>query len=320
MAETTRQHGFDWSDYVDWMVASAGSLAAVAERLAAHRGFKDDAGSIERALRRLRRRGSLDGGTWGSRALAVFGLPDAVHRRVRWLGQYHSRFTDLPASVAADLLRAWSHPPTTESRTGRAWIALGHGSLAIRARQHAAALAHLDRARHDLAGAPTAARLEALLARAYLVSREAVADVPPLLAAAAALLSAVDDPHDRACLHARWIDHTAYELNRAGDHAAAEARYRTIDDAAPSFALARRESGLAYARWKLGAIDDAATHARRAADHAGDGGHVRARAMALGLLARIVDDPDAHARAVAISRQLEDDTMLARLRVSPARS
>ena len=95
----------DWSAYVDWMVGVAGSLAAVADRLAAHRGYRDDAGSVERALRRLRRRGTRDGGTWGARAIAVFGLPDAVHQRVRWLGQYHSRFTDLPASVTADLLR-----------------------------------------------------------------------------------------------------------------------------------------------------------------------------------------------------------------------
>jgi hypothetical protein len=313
--------GFDWGDYVDWMVRTAGSLAAVADRLAAHRGYKDDAGSVERALRRLRRRGSLDGGTWGARALAVFGLPDAVHQRVRWLGQYHARFTDLPASMAADLLRAWDQPPTTASRTGRAWLALGHTSLALRAHDHAAALGHLDRGRADLAGAPALARIEATLARAYLASRGEVSMVAGLLAAVAAQLDEIDDGHERACLHARWIEHTAYELNRAGDHAAAEAIYRTIADHAPTFALARRESGLAYVRWKRGDVADAATHARAAVAHAGDGGHVRARAMALALLARILDDPDARPRAIAITQRLEDETMLARLgvRVGPAR-
>jgi len=305
-----RHTGFDWAAYVDWMVANTGSLAAVADRLAAHRGYKDDAGSVERALRRLRRRGTRDGGTWGTRALAVFGLPDAVHQRVRWLGQYHSRFTDLPASMAADLLRAWDQPPTTESATGRAWIALGRASLAIRARDHAAAAEHLVRARVDLTHASPLARLEAVLASAYLASSDAPG---ALLDQVPALLAEIDDPYERACLQARWVDHRAYEKNRAGDHAAAEALYRGIPDDAPAFARARRDSGLAYVRWKQGDVTVAADHARRAADHAGDGGHVRARAMALGLLARIIDDPEARARAIAISQQLEDETMLARL-------
>lgn len=307
-------HGFDWADYVDWMVGVAGSLAAVADRLCAHRGYKDDAGSVERALRRLRRRGTLDGGTWGARALAVFGLPDAVERRVQWLGQYHSRFTDLPASMGADLLRAWDQPPTTESRAGRAWLALGHCSLALRARDHAAARGHLDRARADLLAGPLLARIESLFARAYLASRDAPGDVAALLAELEPLIASVEDANERACVRARWIDHRTYELNHAGDHAASVALYRTIPDDAPHFALARRESGLAYARWKQGAIDEAAAHARAAAEHAGDGGHVRARAMALSMLSRIVDEPAARERAIAISRQLEDETMLARLR------
>ncbi|MEJ7596980.1 MAG: hypothetical protein WKG01_03635 [Kofleriaceae bacterium] len=312
--------GFDWGTYVDWMSEQAGSLAAVADRLCAYRGYKDDAGSVERALRRLRRRGSRDGGTWGARAVLVFGLPEAVDQRVRWLGQYHSRFTDLPASMAVDLLRAWSQPPTTESRTGRAWIALGHASLAIRARDHAGAAAHLARARADLAGAPPLARLETVLVRAYLATREAPATVADLLAEVPALLDEVTDPVERACLHARWIDHRGYALNQVGEPAAAEALYRSISDDGPPFARARRASGLAFARWKQGAAAEASDHARRATEHAGDGGHVRARAMALGLLARITGDPEAHARAIAISRQLEDETMLARLGVTRTRS
>ena len=311
--------GFDWGTYVDWMAHQAGSLAAVADRLCAQRGYKDDIGSVERALRRLRRRGSRDGGTWGARAVLVFGLPEAVDQRVRWLGQYHSRFTDLPASMAADLLRAWSQPPTTESRTGRAWIALGHASLAIRAHDHPAAAAHLARARTDLAGAPALARLEAVLVRAYLATREPQA-AAELLAEVPALLDEISDPVERACLQARWTDHRAYALNQAGELAAAETLYRELPADGPPFARARRESGLAYARWKHGAIAEAADHARRAAEHAGDGGHVRARAMALGMLARITSDPEAHTRAVAISQQLEDETMLDRLGVNRTRS
>ena len=44
-------HGFSWGDYVEWLVESHGSLAAVAERLSALRAYQEDAGSIERALR-----------------------------------------------------------------------------------------------------------------------------------------------------------------------------------------------------------------------------------------------------------------------------
>jgi hypothetical protein len=305
--------GFVWADYVDWIVASAGSLAAAADRLAAHRGYKDDVASVERALRRLRRRGSLDGGTWGARALAVFGLPNAIEQRVRWLGQYHARFTDLPVPVCAELVRAWDRPPTTESRTGRAWLALGHASLALRGRDHAAALAQLDRARGDLAGAPPAARAEALLARAYIASAAAPTEVACLLEAAASVIAEVDDPYDRACLEARRADQRAYELNRAGDFPAAEALYRALPEDGPAFARARRASGLAYARWKQADLAEAARWALVAAEHAGDGGHLRARAMALGLHARITGDDAARQRGLAISRQLEDETLLVRL-------
>jgi len=305
--------GFVWADYVDWVVASAGSLAAAADRLCAHRGYKDDVASAERALRRLRRRGSLDGGTWGARALAVFGLPGAVEQRVRWLGQYHARFTDLPVPVCADLVRAWDRPPTTASRDGRAWLALAHASLALRRRDHDAALVHLDRARADLAAAPPAARLEGMFARAYVASRAAPAGVAALLADAGPLLAAVTDRHDHACLEARWIDHRAYALNAGGELAAAEALYRALPEDGPPFARARRASGLAYARWKQGAGDEAARWALAAAEHAGDGGHLRARAMALGLYARIAGDDAARRRAVEISQRLEDETLLARL-------
>ena len=302
--------GFVWADYVDWLVESAGSLAAVADRLCAHRGYKDDVGSVERALRRLRRRGSAGGGTWGTRALALFGLPGDVMERVRWLAQYHARATDLPLSVSADLLRAWSAPPITESARGRAWLALGQASLALRRQERPAAIEQLDRGRADIAAAEPAARLEAIFMRAFVASRDAVDEVAPLLAQVPALLKDVMDPEDRACLHARLVDHQSYELNRAGRHAEAEALYREIPDDAPPFALARRASGLAYARWKQGAPGEAAEQARLAAEHAGDGGHVRARAMALALLDKIAGDPAARARSQAISRRLEDGRWL----------
>src|SRR6478736_1528819 len=47
------------------------------------------------------------------------------------------------------------------------------------------------------------------------------------------------------------------------------------------------QNGLAYARWKQGDAAGAAELAREAARHAGDGGHVRLRVMALSMLARV---------------------------------
>jgi hypothetical protein len=302
-------HAFDWGAYVAWLVESTGSLAAVADRLCAARGYKDDVASAERALRRLKKRGTQRGGTWGARAVAAFGLPDAVHARVRWLGQYHARFTDLPVAMCADLVRAWDRPPTTESRTGRAWLALARASLALRERRHDDAIAELDRARGDIAAAPAAARIEALFVRRYVASKHAASDRE--ISAIPALLELVEDADDRACLAARYADHRAYELNRAGDHAGAEALYRALPEDGPYFARARRASGLAYARWKQGE-PDAAAFATHATEIAGDGGHARIRAMALQLVARITGDTDAEARALAIARQLDDETLLTR--------
>lgn len=309
--------GLDWATYLDWLVATTGSLAAVADRLCAHRGYRDDIGSVERALRRLRRRGTLDGGTWGTRALAAFGLPEDAHRHVRSLAQYHARIADLPVPACADLIRAWDHPPTTASRDGRAWLALAHASLSLRRFDHTTALTHLDRARADLTTAPAAARAESLLMRAYIASKSPPRAAAPYLAALPPLLATIDDADDRACLHARHTDHLAYELNRRSDHAAAAALYLALPTTAPPFALARRASGLAYAHWKQ-ALSDAAAWAHRAVSHAGDGGHLRARAMALALLHRITGDAAPLDRALSIARRLEDATLLARF-AAPAR-
>lgn len=332
------QAGFDWADYIDWLTSSTGSLAAVADRLCASRGYKDDVGSIERALRRLRKRGTQSGGTWGTRAIAFFGLPSTIHDRVRQLGQYHSRLAELPVSMCEDLLRTWDKPPITESRTGRAWIAVARASIAVRLANLDDAIAILDCARADV-GASTEmpssesttpgeasatrtsgesrevlpARIEALLIRAYVASRTDLGAVPTLLDRVELLIGAVDHPDDRACLRARMADHRAYELNQRGEHEAAEAIYQALPDEGPTFARTRRANGIGYARWKRGETD-AADYARAAIDHAGDGGHLRGRAMALRLYARIASDVDAQARAVAIAQHLEDETLLGRFR------
>ena len=310
--------GYDWDDYVAWLVARHGSLTAVAERLAQLRGYEDDVGSIERALRRLRGRGQRDGGTWGARALAAFGLPDAITERARWMGAYHSRFTDLPLPLCQDLLRLWDRPPVSEDPASHVFLALARATCALRADDRESARTHLDRARPLLARAPAQARVEHLLTEAFIASRDEPARVPALLAEVEPLFALPMPAHDRACLHARWIDQRAFELNRARDDrppdpAAAEALYHQIAaDDVPAFARARRANGLAYARWKQGHPDEGAALAREACRHAGDGGHTRMRAMALNMLARIVggdEGAEARRRALAIAHELDDEVL-----------
>src|SRR5437660_980518 len=124
--------GFTWGEYIAGLVEEHGSLAAVASRLVELRGFVDDVNSVERGLRRLRQRGDLDGGDSGRRLLNAFGVPKDIDARVRWMGLYHTRFTDLPRSLCADQLRLWNRPPVSESRE-RVWLQLGFASLALRA-------------------------------------------------------------------------------------------------------------------------------------------------------------------------------------------
>jgi hypothetical protein len=312
--------GFTWDDYIEGLVTQSGSLTSVAERLAATRSYQDDVGSIERALRRLRARGLQPGGKWGQALLSVFGLPNGVQARLRWMAAYHSRFSDLPVTLGEDLVRLWDHPPTTERRESRAWIALARASLALRRNEYQAASELLFRAAGDLdARASADAQIEAALVRAFIASKLEPERVSSLLAEVGPKLDAVDSEDDQACLRVRWVDQRAYELNRgrqtAPNPAAAEALYRTVPVAnAPPFVLCRRANGLAYARWKQGHIAEAASLARDAARHAGDGGHVRLRVMALALLARIdPSEEESHRRALEMSRRLEDELLLTRL-------
>jgi hypothetical protein len=310
--------GFTWGDYVEFLVASCGSLAAAAERLSARRGYKEDIATIERALRRLRSRGQAGGGTWGARALAVFGLPAPADARTRWMGAYHSRFTDLPVPICLELVRVWDRPPISELPDANVWLALARATCALRGGDLESAAVHVQRARASARAAPAEARAELVLTEAFIASRVEGPRVSALLLDAEPILREPMGAADRACLHARWIDQRAYELNqgRAGaapDLAGAEALYRSLpEDGAPAFARCRRANGLAYARWKQGFAAEGAAFAREACRHAGDGGHLRMRAMALTMLARIVGGDEgaaARTRAVAIARDLDDEAL-----------
>lgn len=313
-------HGFSWGDYVDWLVETHGTLAAVAEKLASMRAFADDVGSVERALRRLRARGQLAVGTWGTRVLAAFGLPDAAGERTRWMGAYHSRFVDLPVPLCLDLVRLWDRPPVNEAPGARVWLAVAHATCALRSADVASAKDHHRRARASFAQAPADARAELLLAEAFVASRDDREKVAPLLASVEPLLApnGAMSEDDLACLHARWIDQRAYERNQHADLAGAEALYRTLPDrGVPCFALTRRANGLAYACWKQGRRDEAIALAREGVRQAGDGGHLRLRAMALSMLGRILGGAEGEAargRAIAIVTSLEDEALRMRFR------
>ncbi len=310
--------GFTWAEYLAWLVARHGALSAVAEQLCARRAWSDDRDSVERALRRLRTRGDRDGGLWGQRCLAAFGLPDAVAWRARWFGTYHSRFTDLPVGLCEDLLRLWDRPPVRDDPGAHCWLALAHASCALRSARPLEVGPHLQRARSVAKVAPPAARVELLLVEAFVASRAEPQRVDGLLDAVPVLLPDVDDAGERQSLRARWVDQVAWQWNkgrRTGreEPATAEALYRALDDdGAPPFARCRRASGLAWCRWRQGFADEGAAFARAAVDHAGDGGHTRLRAMSLQMLARMSPEPDAtslRARALAIATSLDDEAL-----------
>src|SRR5688500_9868777 len=206
--------GLSWGELVEGLVNEHGTLTAVAWKLIEH---GDDVASIERALRRLRGRGQLDGGVWGQRVLRVFGVPKSIEDRLRWMGLYHSPFNDLPLALCLDQLRLWDRPPISESRA-RVWLALGHASCALRQPQFEVALAHAERA----CGDDDAARVEAQLVLAYIASRIG-GDVDAMLGAIE--ISAALPAIDRACFEARLVDQRAYTLNKRGEHARALAMY-----------------------------------------------------------------------------------------------
>lgn len=314
---------YTWGEYVAQLVAEHGSLAALALRLAELAATPEDSASVERALRRLRQRGNLDGGDYGRRLLRAFGLPRPIEARVRWLGAYHSRFSDLPRSLCQDQLRVWDRPPVSESRA-RVWLELGQASVALRGRELERAELHLRRAR--AAGSPEpAAQIEAALVEAFLASRQrAPARVALALIDAGEKLAQADGlaPDERACLHVRWIDQQAYQRNHPPGDAAPDlhgalALYQSLppEDLHP-FVSYRRDAGLAYVHHRLGDQAAATVLANAAIGHAGDGGYLRLRAMGLQLLATIlgpIEGAAARARARAIAGRLEDEELQGRI-------
>ncbi len=310
-----------WGEYIAKLAVEHGSLAALAVKLSRMAGADADAASVERALRRLRTKTHGDGGQYGRWLLRAFGMPREIEQRAKWMGVYHSRFTDLPVSLCLDQLRLWDRPPLAESRT-RTWLELGFATCALRLDRLAEAEARLPQARggHGIA----AARIEARLLEAYIASRRGEPSTAlAILESAEPLLHDAElDADERVCLLARWLDQRAYQfLHPAGGAApnlegATRAYERIPVRDAPFFAACKRESGLAYVCFRSGDRDRAVAHAENACRHAGDGGFVRLRISALGLLARVLGEPEGsevRARAIRAARSLEDEDLLSRV-------
>lgn len=308
-----------WELYIGGLVEEHGSLAALSERLAATHAWRDDVESITRALRRLRLRGSLPGGKWGERLLRTFGLPASVDARLRFMGSYHSRFVDLPVPLCMDLVQLWDRPPTSESRAGRLWLSLARATLALREQAAEEARGHLATARATLQHGPgdAAAQIEVALGESVLASRDAPAVAAAVLDGVPALLATLTG-EDADCLRARYVGQVSHAWNHAGEIDRAEALHRELPDLAGThpFARSRRANGIAYGRFRHGDLAAALDQARLAARYAGDAGHVRLRAMALLMVARVAprtaEGAEARARARAIGQALADATLIKR--------
>lgn len=292
---TTLPHGCTWERYVETLTSEHGGLTALTQllirRAGRHTQLPDDPGSIERALRRLRARGNEPGGQYGRWLLKHFGVPASLEQSAKWMGQYHSRFADLPRSLRESQLWLWDRPPIAESgaagwiQLGLASIALERGDLALATQRHARA-----------AGLTGAGEVESELLAARLES----------------LLAALPRGEERDCYFARWIDQRAYATAHAAKPRYAEARslYLSIPETSTAaFACFRRHHGLAYCEWKLGRTPRAVAHAERAVEHAGDAGLLRFRAQALTLLAVIAPKraPKLRPRIGAIKALTFDD-------------
>lgn len=309
--------GCTWQRYLEQLTHEHGGWTALTQllvrRAGPHVGLPVDPGTIERGLRRLRVRGNAPGGQYGIWLLRHFGVPRPLEDTARWMGQYHSRFADLPLSLREAQLWLWDRPPIAESAAA-GWIHLGLASVALHRRELDTAGERLRRVDTDV----VAAQLEAALLHARLaMDAGRPAEAEPVLDGVAAGLERLPAGHERDCYQARWADQRAYHLIHAGPPPRlreAARLYRSINARSPSaFALFRRDHGLAYCHWRLGDRDRAVRHARAAVDHAGDAGHLRLRVLALQLLAHIEPGEAAtlRRRAGSIITELEQ-TDLAR--------
>lgn len=328
------QGGAGWGALIEAHVADFGGYAAFADelvhRLARVADAPRDRQTVEKGLRRLAGRGSKAGGQYGRWVLRYFGVPTTTRRWLAWLGQYHSRFADLPTSLRLEQLRLWERPPISESPQ-LIWIHLGLASVWMRSQKYERAWSRLRQAQGLAPKVGGAAALETCLLHArLLVERERQAALTQLDRAGELLDTEDLTATEQACYRARLEAQRAYlHLHpKAGEtlqlEAAATCASSIPTDSGLPFVDFRRAELLAYCARERGHFEQARTLATEAASHAADGGLVRFRVMALKLLAstwKREGNEDQHdrvrAHAQRLARLLEDEDLLQRLNKQP---
>ncbi len=318
--------GLTWRVYVERLAANSGGFTALAEALMRAAGdgaaLPADLLSVEKGIRRLVRRGNASGGQYGRWLLRYMGLPEDAERWARWLAQYHRRSTDLPLRLRLEQLQTWERPPFGESRLA-SWTQVGLASVHMRLEGAERAREHLDRARAGAAKAGAACVSEVALLDAYNAANDRRYDEARLCldTAQRAAHDASVDAEDRACLDARVVAQHAYLLTKPlhgqPDAAAFSEAQRLFENIPQStehaFVAFRKCNGLAYCAWKLGDRARGLALAREACTHAGDGGFVRFRVLALTMIARMLEDPvlarATQQRAARLARSLDDEDL-----------
>ncbi len=320
--------GFSWEAYVLAFVDQHGGWAALCDELLRRAVGADDFPSdpqvVDKGLRRLSKRGNKTGGQYGRWMIRYFGIPSSLSQWAQWMGQLHSRFSDLPSSLRFEQLSLWDRPPVTESRLAP-WIHVGMAYVLLRMQENEDAQRRLGMAERGAEQAGAACRMEVALLRAKLFTDEGRrSESEALFDAVQRWLESEElSTEERRCYHARLVGQRAFHLTRPTpgqpeDLRGALTLFESIaDEPFLPFVAFRKCNGLAYCQWKLGSPELGQHWARLAEQHAGDGGFVRFRIMALNLLSRMLGETDGgpvRARAERLARLLEDEDLLRRVR------
>lgn len=320
--------GATWETLVRSYVNEYGGWAAFADefvnRLSTLPDTPTDIQTVEKGLRRLSIRGSKDGGQYGRWLLKHFGIPTDITRWVAWLGQYHSRFADLPTSLNLEQLKLWDRPPLSDSPAS-AWIHVGLSSVFHRMGEIDGCEDRLRRARKVAPRAGAAVQMEILLFDARIrtdrgdreTSHQFFDEVEELLKDKNVSES------DRNCYFARLQGQRAYHLihpvgDERPDYLAALDLFESIPDRTGiPFVDFRRTEGIAECAFYLGDRDRGVRLAKEAAEHAADGGFVRLRILALKLLSKMSEKDERDRlleKAQRLASLLEDEDLYRRMR------
>jgi len=316
---------FTWKEYTLALVTELGGWTDLAEALQerAEDEVPFETASVVKSLKRLAERENLPGNKYGELLIKVFGLPPSINEWGRLMGQYHSRFADLPVGLRRQQLLRWDRPPVSESPAAM-WVHVGLASLAHRERDLGEAQRRLLLASEVPRPEPDS-HIEYLLLGARIASDLGEHDRERSLVDRAEVLLNEQgvSSHDRGCYLARIADQRAYRISRdwredPGSLGRALELYSSIPvEGASPFVTWRREIGRAWCLWRQGSTGESIAVAERSCEHAGDGGFVRLRIMALNLMANIIgpgrEAARYQARASEMARRLEDEDLLHRL-------